>query len=492
MNALLVLVLPLLVPASPAPSAQVELEPAIVQLEQVDGVELWSVRAQRSSPAALLRRIAELSGREVDATTALERAPLISVSLDRRPLSEVLEYALGSAGLRGELAERVLIVRPDLSAEDTPEQCLGAASAAWARAAARFPRHPIAANARLAQGEIDELRGRPDAARARYLDALTLDPASITAPEAYLRAGRIAAERGDWSEASEHFRALANLPAAEEYRAVARVELARATLALGDAKSALHILDSLDEAHPCWDRTEASARALVRIEALLVERRFQDALVELEAGAARFDELTKKRLPRLRARALEGAGLAQEASQAWLLVAREESGPARVQAYQTAAGLCADDPLGVLFVAREAKAAGFGAAVADAEHAARESLGVAAPGADPAPALEARLAQAERWLTRGQLERATPEFDELYRERALLELTPEQHARLVLGQVRCVRESTGLEAAVDVAQAERARTTTREFRRALDVGMAHVFEESAAFERAADAYQGSY
>jgi hypothetical protein len=261
---------------------------------------------------------------------------------------------------------------------------------------------------------------------------------------------------------------------------VARVELARATLALGDAKSALHILDSLDEAHPCWDRTEASARALVRIEALLVERRFQDALVELEAGAARFDELTKKRLPRLRARALEGAGLAQEASQAWLLVAREESGPARVQAYQTAAGLCADDPLGVLFVAREAKAAGFGAAVADAEHAARESLGVAAdrrrsrarrrgarcarPSAGSAAASSSAPARARRALAR----------------RALA-LAPEQRARLVLGRARCLARSSGLEAAVDAARAaERARSTSRESARASTAAWRTVFEETGS------------
>jgi tetratricopeptide (TPR) repeat protein len=490
---------PALVGQAPVP---IPLEPAVVKLERAGGVELWTVRADGSSVRALLARVAELSGRALDADTALERAPLVTIALERRPLAQLLEFALGSAGLLVELdgepdksgAPGTIRVRADRSATETSEQRAGLAAAAWARAAARYPRHPVAAAARLAQGELAELRGHTEAARERYLDLLAHTPASPSASEAYLRAGRIAAERGDWSEASEHFRALANLPGADEYRAVARVELARSTLALGDAPGALHILEALDASHPCREKTELTARALVRIEALLAERRFQDALLELESHAEDFDPLGARELPRLRARALEGAGLGEEASRAWLLVARETPGPACVTAFQSAARLAedAEDPLAVLYVGREARAAGFGACVAEPEQRAREQLGVEPPPEDKNPRAELRLAQAERWLEKHDMERAASELEALFQERELLDLTPLARARLALGWARCLAALHGIDAATDAVRPEREHLTTSAARALLDRGMAGLLEEHGFFERAADAYRGDF
>ncbi|MEQ1894251.1 MAG: hypothetical protein ABL998_17045, partial [Planctomycetota bacterium] len=65
---------------------QVQLEPTVVKLERREGRELWTVRARQASAVALLERVAELSNRRLEATSALERAPLIDVALDRRPL----------------------------------------------------------------------------------------------------------------------------------------------------------------------------------------------------------------------------------------------------------------------------------------------------------------------------------------------------------------------------------------------------------------------
>ena len=474
--------------------AQIALEPAVVKLERRDGLELLTVRARESSVRALLERVAELAQLEIDATSALERAPLVTIALDRRPLEEVLEFALGSAGLLVDVRDATIHVRADHGADDTPDQRASLAAAAWARAAARHPRHPVAAAARLAQGELEELRGHPQAARERYLELVEHAPAAAATSEAYLRAGRIAAERGDWREASEHFRALANLPGADEYRAVARVELARATLQLGDADGALHILDALDASHPCWERSELTARALVRIEALLAERRFQDALTELDTRAGAFDPLGADAIPALRARALEGAGLVDEAARAWLEVARAEAGPARTTAYQSAVRLAeqSGDPLAVLYACREAQSAGFGALVAEPERRARAALGVVDPPADAAPRAEARLAQAEGWLEKRELERAASEFQRLFDEREQLALDPLGRARVVLGQARCLAESEGIEVAARTARAERERLDSSEARARLDRGMARLFEQHALFERAADAYQGDY
>ena len=478
------------------------LEPSVVKLEREGGVELWTVRARESSVGALLARVATLSGRTIDASTAVEHAPLVTIALERRPLAQVLEFALGSAGLLVEVdGERdvsggraAIHVRADQALDETAEQRASLASAAWARAAARHPRHPVAAAARLARGELAELSGHTEAARERYLDCLARTPASPSSSEAYLRAGRIAAERGEWNEASEHFRALANLPGADEYRAVARVELARATLALGDAPSALHILDALDQSHPCREKTELTARALVRIEALLSERRFQDALLELETGVQSFDPLGVRELPRLRARALEGAGLAEEASRAWLLVARAEPGPRSAAAFRSAARLAeeASDPLAVLFVAREAQAAGFGACVAEPAQRAREALGVEPPAAETSPRAEARLAQAERWLEKHELERAASELEALFEEREQFELAPLSRARLALAWARCLAATRGLDVAAGAVRSERDRLEPREARALLDRGMAGMLEEHGLFERATDAYRGDW
>jgi len=489
----------LLLGLAAAPSSQdaaeaARFQPTIVKLEHRDGLELWTVRAHEASVQALLERVAELSGRTVDSTTAVEGAPLITISLERRPLAQVLEFALGSAGLLVDLDGARIRVRGDRPGDETPDQRAGLAAVAWARAAASHPDHPAASMARLAQGELEELRGHGEAARRRYLDLLALSPASGAAGEAYLRAGRLAAERGDWSEASEHFRSLANLPGADEYRAVARVELARSTLRLGDARGALYILDALETSHPCWERTERTARTLIRVEALLEDGRFQDACLELEARSDDLDPLGAVELPRLRARALEGAGLFDEAARAWLLVARDAEGPSRVSAYQEAARLAeaTSDPMVVLYIAREARAAGFAASVGAAESRAKIALGMESAPRDPSPRASARLEQAERWLERHELERASDELEVLFEAREALELAPDERARLAVAWVRCLAAHRGVEAATDVARAERTHVAPGAPRALLDRGVALLLEAYGLYERAADAYQGEY
>lgn len=478
----------------PPPSPQLALEPAVVKVEGEGAGARWTVRAQECSARALLERVAALAGRSLEGQDSLERVGLITVALDGRPLEQVLEYALGGVGLRAVLAPVSIAVGADETREETPDERAALASAAWQRAAACFPHHPDAAAATLAQGELEELRGRREVARSRYLDLLARDPRSASAAEAYLRAGRIAAERGDWGEASEHFRALANLPGAEEYQALSRVELARATLSLGDARSTLHILEALDRSHPSRERTEVTARTLLRVEALLADGRFQDALFELETRGRALDPLGAKEAPVLRARALEGANLVDEASRAWLLVARGTEGRSRARAFEKAATLAlgARDELGCLFIVREARTLGLGAIVAAQEREARERLGVPVEEVEDGSRGSAeRLAQAELWLARSRLDEATALFEELFRERATLALDPEQRARVALGWARCVRESSGIEAALAILSAERAQLAS-DARARLDLGTARLLEDSGLFERAADAYQGDY
>jgi hypothetical protein len=151
----------------------------------------------------------------------------------------------------------------------------------------------------------------------------------------------------------------------------------------------------------------------------------------------------------------------------------------------------AGDPLGVLFAAREARAVGAGAAVAEAEQRARASLGIDLAEGEVAPQATVRLAQAERWLASGADERAADELGPLFAERDGLALTPDERVRLVLAWVDCVARQD-LESAARVAGSERPRISDLDARRRLDGGIARLFERHGQFERAADAYQGDY
>ncbi len=501
MNGILCFAAALALPPALSMRQELAREPALVKVERVRDApgtpdERWTVRARDSSPRALLERLAEISGRALEADAALDRAGPVTVSLDGRSLEQVLEYALGAVGLQAELSRDAISVRDDTAEADTPGQRAALAEAAWQRAAARFPRHAGATSAALARGELAELRGRSESARGRYLELLERDPRSPPAAEAYLRAGRIAAERREWGEASEHFRALANLAGAEEYQAVARVELARATLALQDAPSALHILEALERSHPTRERTEVTARTLIRVEALLAAARFQDALFELESRGPQLDALGARAAPELRARALEGAGLLDEAARAWLLVARgADQGRPRALAFEKAARLALDaqDELAVLFIAREAQACGVGATVAACEREARSRLGAAGPQpADVPSSARERLAQAELVLERSHPERAAELFEELFTARSALALEPEERARVALGWARCLCASSGVDTALELLSDERARLEAGTARALLDRGTAALLEERGLFERAADAYQGEY
>lgn len=233
---------------------------------------------------------------------------------------------------------------------------------------------------------------------------------------------------------------------------------------------------------------------LVRVEALLARARFQDALLELEAQAGALDPLGARALPRLRARALEGAGLADEASRAWLLVAREERGPERGATYQTAARLAeeANDPVGVLYVAREAEAAGFQGRVAAAEARARTALGMKDGGREPSARTEQRLAEGEGLLETGELVAAQVTLEPLFTERDALALPDVLRARVALAWGRCVAAAESWTAATAILRAERARVTSVEARALLDRGTARLLEELGLYERASDAYQGDY
>jgi tetratricopeptide (TPR) repeat protein len=351
--------------------------PLRVGAESIEGRLWFSVQAQNASALGVVREIARLSGRDVTGLDALDEPALVTVDLVDRPLDQVLEFTLGSLGLRADLSRTTIEIVSDRP--KTADEHLDLAAAAWLRAWSRFPDHMDAPQARLAQAEIAEMRGLSSAARSSYLTLAEDYPSSAVVGEAYMRAGRISGQLGQWAEASRLFRTLSNLDAGSEYHAAARLEWARAMVAQGDPQAALYMLSALATNYPTTDVTELTGRRLVKARALNARELFMEALTELDRADPNFDDFGRWEALHIRALALEGVGLPGDAARAWLLYAGEANGNDRAHAYHEAArlSLAADDELAVLFVIRQAEIAGVTTGLEAYERDARQKLGLA-------------------------------------------------------------------------------------------------------------------
>ena len=480
----LALVLLLAAPSVPAGAPEIS-----VTAEQIEGQQWWTVRAREASLEKVLREIGTRSGRAVEGLATLERPALVTVELTRRPLEQVLDYVLGSVGLRFELRRGTITV---VAGEASRDELLDLASASWLRARTRFPDAPEAPSARLAEAELAERRGNLGAARDHYQSLVESYPLAREVTEAYFRSGRILERLGRWSDASLQFRTLANHPEASAWQSAARLELARCTVELGDPQSALHILTALESAHPSADETERSARILVEAHALNARGRFMEALRALDAVGTRLDPLAEREALRVRAVALEGIGLPGEAGRAWLLYAHEALLPERAAAYEHAArlALVADDELGALFVCEEAARAGLDGELGRYRREARQRLGFDAPAAAGPRSTSERLAHAEELVDGEDFAGALPELEALFAARGALD-DPDA-ARVAVSLARCLERSESLDAALATLAAARADLASLQARARLDVAAAKLLESHELFERAIDAYRGEY
>ena len=471
-----------------------ELAPLVLESDEVDGVRWWTVQGKAIPLERLLVQLARKSGRRLEGLDAGGRAALVTLDLHRRPLEQVLEYALGSVGLGYELdPERLAVLPPP--AEPSREDLLDAAAVAWIRATTRFPVHTQAPVARLAQGEIAELRGLPVAANEHYQILLETFPSSRAAGEGLLRSGRIYERLGAWSEASMQFRELANRAEHPELHAQARLALARCLVELGSPESARFLLDTLDAQHPTGDPLERTQRLVVRAQTLNALGRFLEALQLLDGSARELDALAAQDVLRVRARSLEGVGMPGEAGRAWLLVAAGTSGAERTAALEEAARLAlADgDELGVLFLHREAAPEERTQALEESVREARVRLGLEerrAAAGSAAPELEQRVVAAEASLEAGELDRASRAFQGLFAQRRTFDEA--LAARVTVGWARCLAAQDGLAAAIELLGAERGGLAALEARRRLDLGAARLFEEHQRYDLAVEAYRGVY
>jgi hypothetical protein len=462
---------------------------SISRQETRDGPR-WTVLCEEAPLDELVRALARKSGLALEGADLLPLGAQVSVELERRPFEQVLGFVLGTHGLRHELSGGTLRLRAPTS--DAAE-LLRLAEEAWQRVEAGGeadgdPR--AAARSKLAQGNLAEVRGDLEGAYRLYAE-LAEEERGDDALEATYRAGRILERLGHWAEAAQHFRSLASRDDARRFHSKARLELARASIELGDAKSALHLLNFMDANYQSHDPVELAERRLVRARACNATRDHVEALRTLEQGEVISAARAEARSLAIRAEALEGLGYEVEAARAWLIFAREAAqAEERAAAFEKAAGLSlrAGDELGTLFVCREAAKSGGDEGLGTYAHAARLRLGL--DEEDPPATIHERLELAETLLAQDERARAAELFEGLYLARGALS-EPEQ-ARVLAGWSQVLLDRAGAEAALEVLSRARAGFEDALAARTLDLAAAALLEAEGRFDEAAEAYRGNY
>jgi hypothetical protein len=460
----------------------------LVSVSRQDSREgpLWSLLCEEVPLEEVLRTFAKKAGLALEGAELLPRGTEVTVDLRRRPIEQVLEFVLGSQGLSVELVRGSLVIH---AGEHDPAELLRDAQEAWKRVQAQGDEH-AAMRARLAQGNLAEVRGDLEGAYKLYAE-LAEEELSSDAAEAMYRAGRILERLGHWAEAAQHFRMLAGLDEGKAFHARARLELARVSIELGDAKSALHLLNFLEGNYPTLDPVERAERRLVRGTAFNATHEYVEALRVLEEGETVSAPEAEARALEIRAIAFEGLGFHVESARAWLIFARETADEdARVRAFEQAGELSleAGDELGALFVCREAAKHGADEGLGEIQRRARLRLGL--DEADVPTTIVERLELAEKRLADGDLRGAGQLYESLYLARGALPL--DEQARVLSGWARVSRSRSGLEAAIEILSRSRAGLEEPEAQGLLDVTAAELFEAEGLYEQAAEAYRGIY
>lgn len=495
---------------------EIDVAPAVVPLQvdvtvEPDGTEYATVVGSNVSIQTICNQIAKATGRIVFGFGGDERdlsSPLVTVDLRERPLDEVLEYVLGTAGLVAEISKDVLNVRLD-AIGDERDALLMRALAGYGRASYAFPDHDLAAAARLAQGEIEESRGLDQAALSHYQLLIESHPASPLVLDAYMKSGDVLQRMGEWARAIEQYRyvseispedldaeALDDSPSfLDRFVERAKLEIARCNLELGRGDFALLILNVLEREHPAGERSQVMARSTLRALCYLELGSYIEALKVLDKLERGFvTESVAQLALEIRARCFDGMDLRKEAAKAWLFHARLVDEPKRAMSYERASELflALQDYLGVLLVAGEVREKGSDANVIGDERLARVALG-----------LEVTLTEDNSSSSERVEAAAVAAADEDWSEVAILlgplfgelEIAPEHlRSRIALGWADALFNTEGLDAAITALRQARPIIVRMQPEDAaqLDLKAAELFESEGNFDAAYDAYEGKY
>lgn len=451
-----------------------------------------TVVAVNVSVETLVDRIAERTDRRVEGFGPSGNPALVTVELIDRPLMQVLEVVLGSVGLSFELQPGVLRIL-DAEAESHDVRLLEARSLAhYLRATTTFPNHPLAAKARLDQGELEERRGNLEAAFDHYQSMLEGFPYSDLVSDAHLMSGAVLEKLGRYAEAHTEYLSVTRLPNTDPRRNQARLALARCQLELSNPSFAVLMVRRLEEEEPTSDIEIHSERLTLLAKALELAEMPMEALEVLDQLERLGGPLVHAiEAMEIRARALEALDLLQAASRAWLVVARERSGADAHAAYRRAADLTerVGDPLSVLFIAKEAAIASPPLDLSGYLRRARLDLGLDVDLSGEVPA-EERWKIVQHWMQEERFDRADPELQRLFEQRGALDPALARDVVVRFAERTYVR--SGLESALGALREGRRDATDPAIRAAYDLRAGKLLESERAYVRAAAAYHGDY
>jgi len=491
------LLLPLLF-ASPAPTGPqgYRTDGSIdVEVRTSDDQFFVTLRADNAPLDQVLTKLASEVGYSLDGLADARRPTLITVDLEWRKLETVLEYVLGSVGMSYRLRTGSITVISADSEEKDQAELLQLAGLSYLIALRDHPDHPLAAGARLSQGEVAELQGYPGAAIEHYQALIEDYPRALEVPEAYMRSGLVQKRLGNWADAAEQFSALANIELAREFAVPSRLELARCKVEIGDPQSALYLLSALDASHPPADAEAEARRSLVRGLALSKTGKFLEALRVLETAEGALRDEDRVEGLRVRALALQGAGNPGDAGRAWLLYALETQEPTRAFALENAVKLALEDEdeLGALFIVRQAEQLGHQLRFAPYKTIAYQRLGLATDVSAAPLGMADRVSAAEAALEAADFSEATGLLSNYLAGSSALD--PDLRVRFAIAWARCVEYAQGLDVALAHLRDTRAAlggADKLQLRARLDVSAAALLESHEMYDEAADAYRGIY
>lgn len=448
-----------------------------------------TVVATNANLETLMRTLAERSGRLLEGPRPPDLAPaLVTVELIDRPLTQVLEYVLGSVGLDYELSPSTLRLLRAPDEQPSAEDLLARSMATYLRAASLFPQAPEQERARLDQGRVELLRGNSEAALFHFTSLIDTHPRSPLVPDAQLLAADLLASLERYEEAHTLYLRVTELPAKDPRRGQARLGLARCQMELSNPSFTVLMLRRLERDSPSEDPREKGQRLL------LLARALERSALPVEALEA-LDELERLGAPlelqveamQVRALALERLEYVPAAGRAWMVVARETRGAAAGAAYRRAAeiALSQGEPLSVLFIEKELSQRGAEVAAVDLGPLvfdARLALGLSVDwgAADPG-----RQAQAARRAAQLDPAAARPIWEALLSRGEAL--APELRLEAARALAQLLVDSEGLDAALSVLAGVRALDPDDNDRLA-----GELCQRAREFERAAQAFLGRY
>jgi tetratricopeptide (TPR) repeat protein len=461
-----------------------------VHADRRDGEWWCSVHAQRANLRDLTRSLAIQLGVRAEGLDAFDEEQEVTVVLEDRELADVLTRVYGAVGCKAELRTNVLRIAATDHAHANADELRNSAIATYLVAQRKWPDHPAAATAKLAQADVEIARGNPAAAIAHFEALIQRDRGAAELPDALMRCARLLASQGEWESVVQRLTDLLRLDRRHPYEIAARLLLARAHAMLGDHEHAFFMLDVIDTYQPAAEPVEIQRRQLIRARALLAAKRAPEAAETLAyvERLGRREEFAVE-LRELHARAVEALDSPRAAAAAWLEYAKVATGRERADACTQAARLALDagDELGAMLASRLADEDGTDDTALELRSRAAHELGIDEL-VHPTDERSERIERAKRLLDGDLPVDALGVLRPLYEQRR--ELGEAALVEVSTLYARALARTKGLEAAVAALRAVVPDLHAPESRRAIYVLAGELYEERGRLDEAVEAYQG--